>query len=464
MKRKSKRLLAGILMILIGSVLFLANSQRTIRIIVDGESRIISTRRLMVKAILKEAGIPFSKQDRIYPRTNYWMIGARVITIAHRAEIDLSIDAAPMTPFVSFESIAGNVLLDGGVKLYPGDQLFLNDTTIQADFHLGGSDTKDLLLQRADCFFLLTDSNSIPQERCSSAKTVGEALRDQGISPSKSLLILPDEDTVFSPGMTITAVKLRQLRVYVNGIYIDVASGGATVGDALVRAGIPLQGADVSIPAANESLPEDGNILIVHVRDEFTMNAKTVTYGTQWQPNDALDLDTTNLLREGKSGLTGTMTRVRTENGEEAFHNTSEEQILSPAVDETREYGTKISVRTLDTPDGPIEYWRSVPVRVTSYSPCRLGVSGCSSTTASGATLKKGIAAVRVVWYRLMHGQTVYVPDYGTAVIEDTGGGVDGTNRWIDLGYSDDDFIGWSTSSTLYFLTPIPEEVPWVLP
>jgi len=58
----------------------------------------------------------------------------------------------------------------------------------------------------------------------------------------------------------------------------------------------------------------------------------------------------------------------------------------------------------------------------------------------------------------------MYVPGYGFAVAADTGGGVKG--RWIDLGYDDDNYVGWHQNVTIYFLTPVPPEssIVWVFP
>ena len=44
-------------------------------------------------------------------------------------------------------------------------------------------------------------------------------------------------------------------------------------------------------------------------------------------------------------------------------------------------YGTKIVIRTVDTPNGPVEYWRAYTMYATSYAAKYL--SG-SSRTASG--------------------------------------------------------------------------------
>ena len=44
----------------------------------------------------------------------------------------------------------------------------------------------------------------------------------------------------------------------------------------------------------------------------------------------------------------------------------------------------------------------------------------------------------------------------------DTGGGVKG--RWIDLGYDEDELVAWSSYVDVYYLTPIPEEINYLIP
>lgn len=129
-----------------------------------------------------------------------------------------------------------------------------------------------------------------------------------------------------------------------------------------------------------------------------------------------------------------------------------------------------MSIRTLTTADGQtLSYWRVLTLYATSYSPCRLGLPypGCHSGTASGAIAQKGVVAFVRSWYYLMQGQAVYVPGYGTATVEDVGaGGVPfaGNHYWIDLAYSDDDWISWGGWVTVYFLTPVPANIPYILP
>ena len=124
-----------------------------------------------------------------------------------------------------------------------------------------------------------------------------------------------------------------------------------------------------------------------------------------------------------------------------------------------------IPIRAMDTPYGPVEYWRAVPMYATSYSPSRAGTpldAPWFGITRSGKVLKKGMVAIDMRLIPL--GTPLYVPGYGLAIAEDTGSGVRG--RMIDLGYEDDNFISWSTYLTVYLRTPVPppSQITWILP
>jgi 3D (Asp-Asp-Asp) domain-containing protein len=62
-----------------------------------------------------------------------------------------------------------------------------------------------------------------------------------------------------------------------------------------------------------------------------------------------------------------------------------------------------------------------------------------------------------------MVGTEVYVPGYGRATVADIGGGFP-DRYWIDLAYSDDDFITWGDWVSIYFLTPVPDNIQYILP
>jgi len=122
-------------------------------------------------------------------------------------------------------------------------------------------------------------------------------------------------------------------------------------------------------------------------------------------------------------------------------------------------------IRTLETPDGPIEYWRKMRVYTTSYKPASCGKPKDHPRygyTALGWKLKKGIVAVDPTVIPLR--TKLYVPGYGFAQAGDTGGGVKG--KFVDLGFGDNDYQSWHWWTDVYLLTPVPprSQIRWILP
>jgi len=128
-------------------------------------------------------------------------------------------------------------------------------------------------------------------------------------------------------------------------------------------------------------------------------------------------------------------------------------------------YGTKIVVRTVDTPSGPREYWRRFRAYATSYSAATAGTPKTApwyGITATGLKMRKGIVAVdpKIIPLRT----ELYVPGYGVGLAGDTGGGVIG--RWVDLGYDDDNLVIWHQWVDVYLLAPAPpaDKIQYILP
>ncbi|MCB0214099.1 MAG: hypothetical protein KDJ52_32475, partial [Anaerolineae bacterium] len=129
-------------------------------------------------------------------------------------------------------------------------------------------------------------------------------------------------------------------------------------------------------------------------------------------------------------------------------------------------YGTQVVVRTLDTPDGQIEYWRKIPMLATAYSAATSGKAFDHPNygiTRTGMEAGYGIVAVdpKVISLR----SNVYVPGYGLAVAGDTGGSILG--KHIDLGFDDDKPLPFVYEwRDVYLLAPAPNpaNIRYVLP
>ena len=326
MKKHRGRLFLGMGMILLGICFVWIASAKSVEVVINGKSMVLTTRAFRVADMLRQAGIVYKSSDRIRPGLNEPVRNGSRIFLDRAADVSLTLSGIPEPAhFTSFQRFGGNILLDVGLRLYPGDRLFWKEVEIRPDFDLSGASDLEFRLENADVFTLVTQNAPEGISAFGSGNTVNEALLSAGISLNKSMMTFPDGEAPFTSGMTIEVLPIRELKVSREGMLITAASAGATVGEALARAGIPLMGSDVSIPAASERLPEDGRILIVPVRDSFVMNAETIRKQTEWTASDEMALDETRLIAAGTDGLKGTFTRKRTENSEIVLNETSPE-------------------------------------------------------------------------------------------------------------------------------------------
>ena len=252
------------------------------------------------------------------------------------------------------------------------------------------------------------------------------------------------------------------ITITTNGKTVTTVSSAKTVGEALAEAGIPLMGLDYSLPSENEALPPDGKIKVVRVGESVLLAQKPIPFSSELIASAEVPLDQTQILQPGETGLTMQRIRVRYEDGVEVARVAEDETVVRPPKNRVLGYGTKIQIKTAVVDGVTIEYWRAVQMYVTSYSPCRSGGDQCYSGTSSGATVKKGVAGMRYDWYLAMGGQPLYIPGYGFATVEDVCGGCVG-KPWIDVAYSDSDYVPWSSWVTVYFLTPVPPNIIYVL-
>ena len=293
--------------------------------------------------------------------------------------------------------------------------------------------------------------------------TVGAALGAIGLVVYAGDRLQPKPDFPLHGAMNAFLQGHKRVQVTVGGKAITLYTTAETVGAALAEANLAPQGIDETNPAPTAKLSEDSPISISRAREVVLLRQLPVAFGVKTKPLPDKPLDTTEILQKGQPGLQVQQIRIRYVDGKEILRRVEAKWITRPPKPRVVGYGTKIVLRTINTPEGPKQYWRAVRAYATSYSPCRLGVDYCSDITYSGMKLHKGIVAVKRSWYAYLAGTKVYVPGYGIGIIGDTGGGIPG-RPWIDLGYSDNDYVSWHQWVTIYFLAPPPPKIPWILP
>lgn len=356
------------------------------------------------------------------------------------------------------ERVPSTLLNQAEIILNPNDLVLLNGLPTALDQPITNY---PITLQIRRAIPVTIISRDGEQKLQSSAFTVGEALQEASVwLRAGDKIDAPLNSPVSSSPISIS--PSRDITIIANGKTIQTHSSAQTVGEALAEAGIPLIGLDFSLPAANDPLPSDGQIRVARVTESLQLAQKPISFDSELQASADVPLDQTQILQPGEIGLNVQRIRIRYEDGEEISRVTEDETLVRPPKTRILAYGTKIEVKSAVVDGVNIEYWRAVQMYATSYSPCRSGTDKCYSGTSSGKSLRKGMVGLRQSLYLSMQGQQLFIPGYGFASVEDVCGGCVG-RPWIDLGFSDHDFEPWHSWVTVYFLTPVPSNVIYVL-
>lgn len=451
-------------MILAGAALTWFGTERTVLLEVDGTSRTVLTRALTVNGAVKAAGYVIEPADRIIPGPSAFLLSQRVIRLdrAQTVKVENNLDGTSKT-LLSSERIPANLLAAAGIPLFPGDRLTINGMDVDPYSQLTpGSSSTELNFHPAVAVTLQDGSKS--KVLYSSADTLVEALWQSGISLSLGDQIAPAANTRLVGPTTVIIQRAQPVTIQIASETILTASSAGTVGELLTGAGITLQGLDYSVPAEGQPVPANRQVKVVRVREEVNLEQQSIPYKSSYQQDNQTELDQRRVITPGEFGIRVSRVRIRLEDGVETSRTAEAEWVAKKPQNQLVGYGTQAVVKTIDTPYGALEYWRAVNVFATSYSPCRLGIPNyCNNQTASGAPVRQGIVAVTRAWYSWMRGQRVYIPGYGVAVVGDVGGGIPG-RYWVDLGYQDADYKSWASNVTMYFLSPVPAAIPWILP
>ena len=454
----------GIGLLLLGGVLVTAwaLSQETHIVYVDGEMIEIEGEYETVGELLAAADITTRPEDLIQPDILSPLTANTVIQIQHANRITLRNQNGTHTYFTHQPTLA-SFLSEVGLTIQRSDQIYANGLLL-AFSQIGSAPVPQLL--EIGTFVTITIHDGAQQQIVRTAvPTVGAALQEAGISFSPTYKIEPPPDVQLTANLHIFIQRSQPYTIIADGRTIQTRSHNTNALTVLAENGINLVGYDYTRPSADTLLQAGQIIQVIRVTEDFRVVDMPIPYETVWQATDQAEIDHQMVLQAGVVGIQRQRVRVHYENGVEVSQQIDGEWRAAEPINEIIGYGTLIIPRIMETPDGPLEYWRIVRMRVTSYTAASSGKElddPSYGITASGYVAGTGLVAVdrAIVPFRTY----VYVPGYGVGYAGDTGGGVLG--RWIDLGYDEEEFVGWSGYVDVYYLTPVPpvERINFQLP
>lgn len=441
-----------------------ALAQKTVTVADDGRVFKFNTQASTVGAALQSAGIAVYPEDIVQPPADASLDSGADISIIRAALVQIS--AGGVTYFVrTHQKKIAAILAEAGRTLSPDDAVYADGQRLAAaDLGSPRPVPHSIMIQPATPI-TIADGGST-KAITTTALTVGQALNEAGIEIYLADGVAPPLASPVTPDLTIAIDRSLPVTIEADGQTLHTRTRRASVAEVLADAGLALVGLDYTAPPLANPPPADGSpIRLVRVVEQIVTEHKPRPYDVQYQPLSDLEIDNTKLIQAGTYGVTASRVRVRYENGVAVSRAAEDQWIVVPPQPKVIGYGTQIVLRTLDTADGPIQYWRAVRMYATSYSASRAGTPRSApwyGRTRSGKVLTVGMAAIDLQVMPL--GTPLYVPGYGFATAEDTGGGVKG--KWIDLGYDDWNYVSWHQYVMVYFLAPIPpaDQIKWVLP
>jgi resuscitation-promoting factor RpfB len=451
---------------------------------VDGRRYEVRTHAATVGDALRYAGISVHAEDRVLPGVEAKLEPGAVVQVQRAQPVAIRADGQ-MHQVRTLATTVGACLAEVGIGVGPGDEIWLGPTQVRLDTTLFGASSarrqvsyrgglrSDLnatagnppviALRRAATLVLRDGGTNNSMH--TTATTVGQVLAEHDVRLYLGDAVNPGLQEPVTAGMTVTIQRSVPVKIVADGYTLRTRTLAKTVAGVLGQEGVALMGRDQVEPALSDPVHPETEVRVTRVREELIVEFDNIPFKTVSVADPELEIDSIRLVQAGQVGVNKRRYRVVYEDGHEVSRVLEDSWAEQAPITKTMAYGTKIVVRTLETPDGPIEYWRKMRVYTTSYKPSSAGKPKDHPRygyTRLGIYLRKGIVAVdpTVIPLKTM----MYVPGYGIAKAGDTGGGVKG--KFVDLGFSDDDYESWHWWSDIYLLTPVPprSQIRWILP
>lgn len=445
---------AAVAVTAITALVLLAN-MRTVTVIIDGDAVQTRTYAESVGELLEQLGIVVGEADRLTPAAESPILNNTIVQVERARSIFLTVDGETV-PMLTLLNNPAEILTEAGVRVDADDRVVVDGTETTHDGLVRWTVPASHIEVRHAVALRLRDDGDARLLQTTAA-TVGEALFAAGITLFTADTVTPPLNTPLSVDLDVTITRARPVTIIADGESRRVRAQGETVADALSAAELQLTGLDYAIPAENAPLRPGMSIRVIRVSEAIETSEESIPFETVYEGDPTLELDQFQTAQGGANGVLQHRQRVRYENGIAVERQPLDDVIAQAPVHRVIRYGTNVVLRTIDTEQGPREYWRVLRMYATSYHPAALGGD---NITSIGKTLVKGIVGSDPDI--LPYGTQIFVPRYGVGEIADTGG-PRRFKLWVDLGYSDSDWVSWSSYVDVYILTPVPPVIDYFL-
>lgn len=442
-----------------------------VTLVIDEQEWPLHTHQDTVGALLLDAGLDLYPEDRVFPaELDTPLESVSAVRVERARPVIIHADGHTLL-IRTHTTTVEDALREARVSLGPRDEVEVegefppvNRPNGHSRPSLAATDPQParITVRRAVPFTL--HENGLAMTLYTTAPTVGEALRRAGLTLYLADGVEPGLGERMSSGLRVHVDRSVPVVVEVDGETLRTRTHRKRVDEVLADLNVVLTGQDYTTPPLDSPLQEGATVRVTRVSERFLVRQDPIPFNVAWQPDPDLEIDNQRLLQEGARGILEQRIRIHYEDGHEVSQTVENEYVAVPPTTKIMGYGTKIVVRTLATPTGPVEYWRVIRMLATSYSASTAGTPKSSpwyGRTRTGMTMRHGIVAVDPQSIPLL--SQVYVPGYGVGIAGDTGGAIGGQR--IDLGYDDDNLVLWYRWVDVHLLTPVPpaDQINYIL-
>ena len=340
-------------------------------------------------------------------------------------------EGSQVTRVETTEEDVYSVVAEAGIELAENDKLILKDFT-------AGEDSRVIVCRASNVKFINADGTV---KNIVFAGTVAELIEQQGVVLSDKLVSSVNVKAVVTNNLEVEILNYYNLTINVDNEKKFVKSTAKTVGDLLKEQNIVLDSDDEVVPSVDTALSNELVIDVLRVEYVTREQEETVKFNSKTKYSSAMLKGTKKVTQEGVNGSKTVVYKDKVVNGVVESSEVQSETITKKTVDKVTTIGTLVkssslgnskiqkngkpiselvmpSKYTINENNVPTSYKYKITGRAAAY--CQPG-----GKTATGKKVMPGRVAVNPK--QIPYGTEMWIVSndgivYGYAVAEDTGG------------------------------------------